>query len=246
MKKKKSITDEMPLPRELSQGLWPGLVMAGGVFFLLLKDWVMGGIMLALMAYYLYHQRRSPAGRARIYFMKGKFAYQDKKYDDAVIYLGKALELVPKAFIINAYLGDVFFSAKDLKSAQKAYQRYFQQVNDHQVRIWYAGKLMEHGLFAEAYKELKKLPASISRERQVTNLVAVCALKSGHQKEALELLERAGIVENSSDEHELLARYLLAKAYMENKMNEKARKILQKLEQDSPGFEDVPQLLNSL
>lgn len=246
MKQKKMTTYEMPLPKELSQGLWPGMVLAGGVFLLMLRDWWLGGIMLVAMAFFLYYQRRTPAGQARIFFLKGKFAYQKKKYDDAVIYLGKALELVPEANIINAYLGDIFFSLKETKSAQKAYENYFKKTSDEQMRIWYAGKLMEQGLFAEAFRELRKLPAEVARERQVINLTAVCALKSGHKKEALSLLESAGALAGSSDEHELTTRYLLARAYMENKMNEKARLVLQKLEQDSPGFEDVPQLLESL
>jgi thioredoxin-like negative regulator of GroEL len=105
---------------------------------------------------------------------------------------------------------------------------------------------MEHGLFSDAAGELKKLPAEIRKELQVVNLLAVNLLKTGDNRGALSVLEHAAADMNGTGEHQLAARYLSAKAYMAVKEKEKARRILLRLERDSPGYEDTPQLLEQI
>ena len=61
--------------------------------------------------------------------------------------------------------------------------------------------------------------------------------------QALQVLESVAKNEGIG-EQQLSSHYLLAKAYQQQ--GEKALRILQKLEQDHPGFEDVPQLIHAL
>ncbi|EEG76845.1 tetratricopeptide repeat protein [Dethiobacter alkaliphilus] len=238
---------ELPWPRELSQGLAPGLLWAVTSFFLFLVYFWYGVASLALMFIFFQTQRNTPVGRARRFYVQGRQEYRKKNYTEALENFHKALEIKPDATVIYPVIGDLYFFREEIAKAKNAYQDYFRRMpEDHDMRIWYAGKFLERGQFAEAVKELKKLPAEVRRTPQVVNLLALCLLKSSQNKEAIQILEPAVRKNESDDEHLLTSRYFLAKAYLQDGQKETARSLLQKLEEEHPGLEDVPQLLSSL
>ncbi|MDW7649981.1 MAG: tetratricopeptide repeat protein [Bacillota bacterium] len=243
---KQSLPYELPWPGELSQGMLPGLIWAGMSFMLLIMNWAYGVFSLAAMFIFFQTQRNTPVGRARRHYVRGRLAYRNGNFTEALEQFHQALEIIPEATAIYPVSADLYFMLDDIPKAKKLYQQYFQRkAEDHQMRIWYAGQLMERGLFAEAARELKKLPAGQRKDKQVVNVLAVCLLKTNHAPEALQILEPA-VKQGGSDEQQLSALYLLAKAYIQTGEKRKARSILQKLEQEQPGFEDVSQLLQTL
>lgn len=237
---------DFPWPKELSQGLAPGLIWAVTVFFMFLMNWWYGVFSMAAMFIFFYSQRRTPVGQARRNYVQGRLAYRKNNYQEALDYFLVALEIMPEASAIYPAVGDLYFQLDDVAKAKNAYQQYFHRVRQDAItRTWYVGKLMERNLFSEASQELKKLPIESRKNTQIGNLTAVCYLKTDRADEAARVLEP--IIRGAGKSvDELTSRYLLAKAYLQDGKKTKAREILQKLEQDHPGFEDVPQLLKSL
>jgi thioredoxin-like negative regulator of GroEL len=243
----KTATYNLPWPQELSQGLGPGLIWAGTSFFLFLINWVYGLFSVAAMFIFFQTQKSSPVGRARRFYVQGRLAYRNGELEKALDHFNQALQIKPDAAAIYPVVGDLYFSFGDVAKAKKAYQSYFQRKEqDHQMRIWYAGKFMELGEFDDAVKELKKLPADQKKETQVANLLAVSLLKINQPREAQQVLEPIVKKNKGAKEQELSARYFLAKANLLLGEKEKAITILQLLEQDRAGFEDVPEILNAL
>jgi tetratricopeptide (TPR) repeat protein len=237
---------EIPWPKELRAGIVPGSIWAGVVFVAILLDWRLGALAIVAMLIYFYRQRQFPVGRARTHYVRGRMAYRKHELKEALNHFYKALEMVPDASAIYPIIGDIQFGLDQLDQARKAYSQYFEMEDDAHMRVWFAGKLMERSLFAEASEELEKLPADLKSDIQMVNLLAVCYLKSGNTKSALSVLERATLNKRGTDEQELTCRYLLAKAYLETGEKTKARRILEDLDHDKPGFEDVPGLLKML
>ncbi len=247
-KKEKDLSPlEIPWPKELSSGLGPGLLWAGSIFVLMLWDWRLAVLSAAGMLFFFHSQRHSPVGRARRHYVQGRLAYRRGNIQSALADFRQVLEIMPQAGAIYPVVGDIYFRLGDIGKARKTYRQYFHlRGNDHQTRIWYAGKLMEHALFAEAAEELKKLPDKVKSDLQVVNLLAVSLLKTKDSKGALAVLERAEVTMDGTSEHQLAARYLLGRAYLSAGEKEKAKATLRRLEQDSPGYEDTPRLLARL
>lgn len=241
------IAHELPWPKELSQGLFPGLIWAVMSFFLFLINFTYGLISIAGMFLFFYTQRRTQVGRARRHYVLGRLAYRKENWDEALDSFNKALEIMPQAWAIYPAAGDLYFQTGDLAKAGAMYQKYFQQKHeDHQMRIWYAGKLMEHSRFAEAVRELRKLPHEAQKDLQVVNLLAVSLLKTNRASEAIHVLEPACKKQREPGEQALAARYFLAQGYLQAGEKEKARTVLVKIEQDRPGFEDVGIILEKI
>ena len=237
---------EIPWPKELRAGIVPGLLWSVVVFLMILLDWRLASLAIVAMLIYFYRQRKLPVGRARTHYVRGRIAYRKHELQEALGHFYKALEIMPDASAIYPVIGDIQFGLGELDYAGKAYSQYFEMEDDDNMRMWYAGKLMELSLFEEAAKELEKLPKDVRSEIQVINLLSVCYLKSGNTKNALNILEHIGLKETGTEEQELTCRYLLAKAYLEAGEKVKARRVLEKLNHDKPGFEDVPGLLAML
>lgn len=239
---------ELPWPKELSQGLLPGLLWAATSFVMFMVSWLYGLASIILMFIFFQTQRNTAVGKARRHYVQGRLAYRRNEIHEALGHFNKALEIKPEAAAIYPVVGDIYFYLGDLPKAKKAYLSYFQRNDqDHQMRVWYAGKFMELGLFADAVREFKRLPADVKKELQVANLFAVSLLKTKQAREAIQLLEP--VVHKHSDvkeEQALSARYFLGRAYLDAGEKEKSRRILQKLEQDQPGYEDVADILKSL
>lgn len=242
----KMLSYELPWPKELSQGMVPGLIWTGMSFMMFMVNWTYGMFSVAAMFIFFQTQRNTPVGRGRRYYVRGRLAYKQQNIEEALTFFYESVKVMPEAAAIYPVIGDLHFMQGDIPKAKNAYQQYFQRkAEDYPLRMWYAGKLMEVSLFTEAATELKKLPAVQRKNNQVVNLLAVCLLKLNQAKEALQILE--SVAKNEGiDEQQLSARYLLAKAYQQQGEKEKALRILKKLEQDHPGFEDVPQLIHSL
>jgi tetratricopeptide (TPR) repeat protein len=237
---------EIPWPKELRAGIVPGLLWAGVVFVAILLDWRLASLAIVAMLVFFYRQRQFPVGRARTHYVRGRIAYRKHELKEALNHFYKALEMVPDASAIYPIVGDIQFGLDQLDQARSAYSQYFEMEDDDHMRVWFAGKLMERSLFAEASAELEKLPLDLKSEIQMVNLLAVCYLKSGDAKSALIILERAALRERGTGEQELTCRYLLAKAYLEVGEKGNARRILEELDHDKPGFEDVSGLLRML
>lgn len=238
---------ELPWPQELSQGLAPGLLWAITSFMLFLVNYYYGLASIALMFVFFQTQRNTPVGKARRLYVQGRQAYRKNNLEEALEGFNKALAIKPDAKAIYPVMGDIYFSLEDVAKAKNTYQDYFRLVpEDHDMRIWYAGKFVERNQFEAAVKELKKLPAEIRRKIQVANLLALCLLKLGENKEALQVLAPVTRKVESEDEHQLTSRYFLAKAYLQDGQKANARHVLEKLEEDHPGLEDVPDLLRSI
>ncbi|MBS4022707.1 MAG: tetratricopeptide repeat protein [Dethiobacter sp.] len=246
-KHKEIPVNEVPWPKELTPGVKMGVLWGVAVFIMMLFEWKLGLAAGIGMAVFVYNQRRTPVGRARAHFIQGRAAYRKHKLQEALEQFNQALEIMPDAKAIYPVVGDINFQLVHLPQAKKAYGQYFDyERNDNQMRIWYAGKLMEQSLYKEAAQELERLPADLKQEIQQLNLLALCYLKTGKIKNALNTLERHASKESGTGEHELISRYLLARIYIEAGEKVKARRILEKLDQDRPGFEDVPGLLAML
>lgn len=237
----------LPWPKELSQGLMPGLLWAVTSFVMLIIDVRLGTLTIAGMLFFFYAMRKTPFGRARRHYVQGRIAYRDGKLQEALDCFVKALAIMPNAKDIYPVVGDLHFHFGDLAAAKNAYQQYFlRNSTDDNTRIWYAGKFMERGMFPEAVRELKKLPAESRREDQVVNVLGVCYLRMNQAAEAVQVLSPLAARKPGLAELELSARYLLAKAYIQLRETEKARNVLRQLEEDRPGFENVRQLLAEL
>lgn len=237
---------DFPWPKELSQGLAPGLIWAVTVFFMFLMNWWYGVFSVAAMFIFFYSQRRTPVGQARRNYVQGRLAYRKNNLQEALDYFLAALEIMPEASAIYPAVGDLYFQLDEVANAINAYQQYFHRVREDDItRTWFIGKLMERNLFSEASQELKKLPIESRKNSQIGNLMAVCYMKTDRVGEAVRVLEPI-VRGTGKSEHELTSRYLLAKAYLQSGKKTNAREVLHKLQQDHPGFEDVPQLLKTI
>ncbi|MBS4031744.1 MAG: tetratricopeptide repeat protein [Clostridiales bacterium] len=237
---------DFPWPKELSQGLAPGLIWAVTVFFMFLMNWWYGVFSMAAMFIFFYSQRRTPVGQARRNYVQGRLAYRKNNLQEALDYFLAALEIMPEASAIYPAVGDLYFQLDDVAKAKNAYQQYFQRVSEDDItRTWYIGKLMERNMFSEASQEFRKLSMKSRKNIQIGNLMAVCYLKTNRADEAVRVLE-PGVRDTGTSEHELTSRYLLAKAYLQSGKHTKAHEILQRIQQDHPNFEDVPQLLHTI
>lgn len=242
---KQPLPYELPWPKELSQGLAPGVIWMGVSFTLFLMHWMYGLFSVGVMFIFYKTQRNTPVGKGRKHYVQGRLAYRKQNFTEALEHFYQAVKIVPEATAVYPVIGDLNFMLGDLPQAKSAYHQFFQRNDDdHHMRIWYAGQLMEQSLFTEAIKELKTLPSSQRKNNQVANVLAVCYLKSNQPTEALQVLEPVAR-QGGTDEHQLTTQYLLAKSYLQTRRKEQAHEILQKLEREHPGFEDVPQLLQT-
>jgi tetratricopeptide (TPR) repeat protein len=240
----KPLSYELPWPKELSQGMGPGLLWSVTSFFLFLLHWGYGLLSVVLMFIFFQTQRRTPVGQARKHYVQGRMAIRRENYSEALACFNKTVEIKPEAAAVYPVIGDLQFHFGDMAKFKRAYQQYFQlHPQDHHMRMWYAGKYMEVGQFAEAAKELQKLPVAVKSEPQTANLLGVCLLKAEQGREALQILEHSLQKNKETGEQQFTSRYILAKAYLQAGQKDKAREVLSRLAAEKPDFEDVADLL---